>query len=274
MHNENPKLEAQNESPVETFPKTPAVAPAPLTASPVADTAYDPVRYFLKSNVFKAITVFLMIVYIFMALYLPVFTVSSEDSDAMTCLGINEVHFSLMDMVCDLDNEIKLCYTLDVDDAEDLKEYAEVERNAGKFTDAVTITVLCNYLKEESTDRHFFSDLFSRDAERGVVILAYLLLPVPLLFVIGLSFGTLVALISTVITFFKPTVRIKKLDAGACLITTIFFALCYVSHLMMPCFRLNLVIMGLLTVISIAAIVFHTIYQKHTARIIDDIPIL
>ena len=68
MHNENPKVEAQNESPVETFPKTPAVAPAPLTASPVADTAYDPVRYFLKSNVFKAITVFLMIVYIFMVI--------------------------------------------------------------------------------------------------------------------------------------------------------------------------------------------------------------
>lgn len=269
MNSETPKAEAQNEAPVASSVGTaaPSIAPAVPAAT---GTVYNPVQYFLKSNIFKAITVFLMIVYVFMALYLPVFTVSSEDSDAMTFLGINEVHFSLMDMVCDLDNEIKLCYTLDVDDAEDLKEYAEVERNAGKFTDAVTITVLCNYLKDTDEDKNFFSDLFGNETERGIVILAYLFLPIPLFFVIVLAISALIGVISTVITFLRPTAKIKKLDAGACLITTVFFAICYVSHLMMPCFHLNLTMMGLLTVISIAAIVFHTIYRKYTVKIIND----
>ena len=265
MNNENPNVE----SPVET--PTPPVTPAVPRAT---DTVYNPIQYFLKSNIFKAVTVLLMIVYVFMALYLPVFTVSYEHSDSLAELGIIEedgdINFSLMDVINDLGNEMKLCYTLDIKDAEDLKEYLEIKENAGKFTDAVDVSVFYNASKENNEDKNFFSDLFSKDSERGVVILAYLFLPIPLVFIIGLAISSLISLISTIITFFKPSAKIKKMDASVCLATTVFFAVCYFSHLMMPCFNLNMVVMGVLIAVSIAALVLEIIYKKYTTKIIND----
>jgi hypothetical protein len=269
-------VEAPAESPAETQ-EAPVEIPAPpvTPAAPKATaTVYNPIQYFLKSNIFKAVTVLLMIVYVFMALYLPVFTVSYEHTDALEELGIIEeegdINFSLMDVVNNLGDEIKLCYTLDDDDLEDLKEYAEIQDKGGKFTDAVDVSVFYNASKDDGEDKNFFSELFGNEPERGIVILAYLFLPIPLLFLIGLAISCLINVISTLITFFKPSAKIKKLDSSVCLTTTIFFALCYVSHLMMPCFNLNFVVMGVLAAVSIAALVFEIIYKKYTVKIIND----
>lgn len=273
MNDETLKTET---TPVEHPVEAPAAsAPSVAPAAPSATgTAFNPMKYFLKSNIFRAVTVLLMIVYLFMALYLPVFTVSYEDSDALAALGAikeeGDIHFSLMDVINDLGNEMKLCYLLDDDDMEDVKEYVEIQKNAGKFTDAVTVSVVYNALREESENDNYLAKLLGNEDERGIVIIAYIFLPIPFLFLIGLAISSLISLIKAIISFFKPSAQVKKLDASVCLTTTIFFALSYFTHLMLACFNLNLVIMGVLVAVSIAALITNAIYKAHTTKIINE----
>ena len=60
--------------------------------TPVAAPTIDPRKYFLKSNIFRAVTVALMAVCVIFSLFLPVFSVNiGEDAeDAITFSIIQE----------------------------------------------------------------------------------------------------------------------------------------------------------------------------------------
>jgi hypothetical protein len=175
-----------------------------------------------------------------------------------------------MDVVIGLPDEIKLCYPLDDDDPEYLKEYAEIQEKGGKFTDAVDVSQFYNASKEESEEENFFSDLLGDESKRGIVILPYIFLLIPIIFIFCMAISCLISLISTLITFLKPSAKIKKLDSSVCLTTTIFFGVCYFTHMMLACFNLNYVVLGVLAGVSIAAMVFEAIYKKYTTKIIND----
>ena len=266
MINETSKLSAPPVA--DATPSVEGTLPLVASAAPSQNSIIvNPVRFFLKSNIFRAITVLLMIVYIYASLYLPVFSVYTEHPYSAKA---SELHFSLVDVLGDLENEVKLCYILDIEkNPEDFQEYLSTKKNSGKFTQAMDISLICNSLKEESKNDTLFSELFSNDAERGTILIAYSLLPFPIFLIIGLAVSTFISMIATIVSFFNPTAQIKKLDASICLTITIFFALCHLTHLLLPCFHLNLVMMGLLTALSIAAMVFHTIYRRYTIKIIN-----
>lgn len=226
--------------------------------TPVAAPTTDPRKYFLKSNIFRAVTVALMAVCVIFSLFLPVFSVNiGEDAeDAIT--------FSIMDIVSDLGDEFTLCFA-DEMDPENWDDIAEIYKDPGNFTQAVDATVI-GLLGNDSP----LADMVSSFAEsRILIMIPYFLLLMPVIFVVGLAISTIMRLIQVIISFVKPTTQIKKTDASSCIVVTIFIAVCYLVHFFYSCFSLNFVSVGLLLAVSIGAVVMNFIYRKHTKDIVD-----
>ena len=226
--------------------------------TPVAAPTIDPRKYFLKSNIFRAVTVALMAVCVIFSLFLPVFSVNiGEDAeDAIT--------FSIMDIVSDLGDEFTLCFA-DEMDPENWDDIAEIYKDPGNFTQAVDATVI-GLLGNDSP----LADMVSSFAEsRILIMIPYFLLLMPVIFVVGLAISTIMRLIQVIISFIKPTTQIKKTDASSCIVVTIFIAVCYLVHFFYSCFSLNFVSVGLLLAVSIGAVVMNFIYRKHTKDIVD-----
>lgn len=256
---ETPEAAPVAETPATDAPAAPA-APAPASAA-VRAPITNPHKYFLLSNIFRAITVALMIVCVIMSLFLPVFSVNGDsEEDAVT--------FSVMDIIGDLPNEFKLCFTLDVEDPEDWEAIAEIYEDPGKFTLAVDATML--NLTDKDANTSPLADMVSSFYEsRILTLIPYFLLLMPVIFVVALAISALIRLIQVIIGFIKPSSQIKKTDASTCIVVTIFFAVCYAAHFFYSCFTLNFVSLIILAVVSIAAVVMNIVYKKHTKEIVD-----
>lgn len=242
-------------APVEpTAPEASAEAPAPeaapATPAPTAIRApiTNPQKYFLMSNIFRAITVALMVVCVIMSLFMPMFSVSIDEDDEET------IDFSIMDIITDLPNEFELCFS----DEPDVDEI-------GKFSEAVNATTL-RLLDNSSPLAEMVSSFWE---SRILILIPYFLLLMPVLFVIGLAISTVIRLVQVIIGFIKPSSQVKKTDASSCIVVTIFFAVCYLVHFFYSCFSLNIVNIVILAVVSIAAVVMNIVYKKHTKEIVD-----
>ncbi len=291
MNNENLQNEA---SPVETPVETPveATAPeatveAPAAAAPnAAPTAVrapitDPRKYFLKSNIFRGVTVLLMVVGVLLSLFLPVFTVNTLEDTTLEDYRLyfdaeeagldpdaTSINFSIMDVISDLGNEFQLCFTLDIEEPEDWEALAEIYENPGKFTLAIDVN-MANLRDKEANTAPLADMVSSFHDSRILVFIPYFALLIPVIIIIGFAISTVIRLIQAIIGFIKPSAQIKKTDASTGIVVTIFIGVCYLIHFCYSYFTLNFVSLIVLAIVSIAAIVCNTIYRKYTKEIVD-----
>ena len=228
--------------------------------TPVAAPATDPRKYFLKSNIFRAVTVALMAVCVIFSLFLPVFSVNAgeDEEDAVT--------FSIMDIISDLGDEFTLCFA-DEEDPDTWDDIAEIYKNPGNFTQAIDATQLS--LMAQDNDSPLADMVSSFYESRLLVLIPYFLLLMPVIFVVGLAISTIMRAIQVIIAFIKPTTQIKKTDATSCIVVSVFVILCYLVHFFYSCFTLNFVSVVVLLAVAVGAVVMNFIYRKHTKDIVD-----
>ncbi|MGM9647319.1 MAG: hypothetical protein ACI3YH_04240 [Eubacteriales bacterium] len=261
-----------NEAPAATAPIPPA---ATSVRTPFRAPITNPRKYFLLSNIFRAVTVALMIVFTILSLYLPVFTVHIAEGLNLEDIGVIGVDvegsydFSVMDIISDLPDEIKLCYLLDEKNPEDWEEILEIKANQGDFSHAIDAAGFATALLTPEKSEWVNNILKTLTESRGLFIIPFFILLFPAIMVIGLAISTLVRLIQCIIGFFKPSTQIKKTDASSCIIITALFAIGYLISIFYSCFSLSITCMVILAAVSIAAIVMSIIYRKHTKEIVD-----
>ena len=227
--------------------------------TPEVKASTNPRQIFLKSNIFRAVTVGLMALCVIFSLYLPVFSVNAgEDAE-------DAVTFSVMDIIGDLGDEFTLCFA-DETDPENWEKFEEIYEEPGKFTQAIDATVLGLF----GNDSPLAEMVESFAESRILIMIPYFLLLMPVIFVIGLAISTLWRAIQVIIAFIKPSTQVKKTDAGSCIVVTIMVALCYLVHFFYSCFTLNFVSLGILIAVTVGAVVMNFIYKKHTKDIVDE----
>ncbi|MBQ8288978.1 MAG: hypothetical protein IJX76_09485 [Clostridia bacterium] len=269
--------EAPVEAPVTEAPAE--ATPAAPAATPVRAPITDPRKYFMMSNIFRGITVLLMVVCVIMSLFMPVFSVNTLEDTTLDDYGLNlealgldeddtAVNFSIMDIISDLGDEFQLCFTLDIKNPEDWEKIAEISEEPGMFTTAVDVTMM--NLTDKDANSSPLADMVSSFYEsRILTCIPYFLLLMPVIMIIGLAISTVIRLIQAIIGFIKPSSQIKKTDASACIVTTILIVACYIVHFFYSCFSLNIVNVVIMAVVSVGAVVMNIVYKKHTKEIVD-----
>lgn len=241
------------ETPVEAPVEAPAEAPA---ATPVRAPIANPHKYFLLSNIFRSITVVLLITCVLMTLFLPVFTVGK---------GEDAVSFSVMDVISDIGDEFTLCFA-DEENPENWEKLAKIQANPGNFSQAITATELSLIGDNDSP----LADMVNSFAgTRILIMIPYFLLLLPLSIVIGLIISAIIRLVSTIIGWINPSPQVKKNDAGSCIAAVILTAVCYIVHFFYSAFTLNFVNIAILGVVAIGCLVMDIVYKKHTKDIVD-----
>ncbi len=275
MNNEEIKTpEVTPEEPaVATEAPVEAPAEAPAAETPVAAPATTPVRapitnphkYFLLSNIFRSITVALLIVFTLLAMYLPVFKVEVPENSLVTAyVEEDTVKFSMMDVIGDLGDEFTLCFADELK-PETWEKIAKIYENPGKFT--LAIEAISDANKANTAPLAEMVETF--EETRILILIPFFLVIVAMIFVVGLAINTIIRLIQAIIGWIKPSAQLKKTDASSCIVVTVLIAICYLLHYFFSCFTLNIPGIVILAVVSIGAVVMNIVYKKHTKEIVD-----